>query len=157
MPVQTHRNQCTHIWAHSSAIIPSRLAHNGAQPEYGHISSFSSSLCPTVFVIIPLLKLSMLFQAWCIPFSLSLSLVCLSGLSPFPFFHLKDNRSNLIHLCMRPPVPENDTTPESHCQTSVLLQGQGSAALLIPLQVAAPCWSQWEMPARPGHQGQMPR
>lgn len=96
-------------------------------PKYSHIYSFSTSLCPTVFGIILQLKLCMLYPVWCALLSLSLPLVlhlsvivclllcCL--LSGFffslihpPFLCLKDKRLHLIHPCVCPPVPGNDTT-----------------------------------------------
>lgn len=88
------RKAHTQILAHSSANIRSGLGHHWAQPKYSHINSFSSSLCPTVFVIILQLKLCMLSPVWCASLPLLCSLPlrnCLSAallLSGSLFFSL---------------------------------------------------------------------
>lgn len=96
------------------------------------------------------LSLSLLFS------TSPLSSVCCSfapWLSFFfhpPFLCLKDKRLHLIHPCVCPPVPENDTTPMFLVKLVSYRGGQRSVAILSPLQLAAPCWSQWEMPGRQG-------
>lgn len=65
-----YTNQCTQKQmhtdsSHNSAGLRSGLGHHWAQLKYSHIFSFSSSLCPTVFVIILQLKLCMLSPVWC--------------------------------------------------------------------------------------------
>ncbi len=59
-----------------------------------------------------------------------------------PFLRLKDKGLHLIHPCVCPPVPENDTIPMFLVKPASYGGGRGSAAVLRPLQMAASCWSQ---------------
>lgn len=85
MHTEAHTQTSARIHAHNSASIRCELGHHWAQLKYSHIYSFSSSIYPTVFVIILQLKLCMLSPVW--RASLSLSHVpCLSVIVSMPLF-----------------------------------------------------------------------
>ncbi len=148
----------THIHAHKLASTHSALGHRWAQPK----SSYILYLHPSA----PLFLLeSFNLNSACFPpcgehrslscspplrYYPSAALLLLGSFFSFhpPFLCLKDKRLHLIHPCVCPPVPENDTTPMLLVKLVSYGGGQGSVAVLSPLQLAAPCWCQWEMPGR---------
>lgn len=65
------------------------------------------------------------------------------------------NRLHLLHPCVCPSDLENNTTPNFLVRPASYRGGQGSPDILRPHQLAVPCWSQWDMPARQGNRGQM--
>lgn len=95
-------------------------------PQFGVHRSLSLDLCRSVIVSM------LLFCSLPLFFSL---------IHPL-FLRVKDKRLHLIHPCVCPPVPENNTTPMFLVKPASCRGGQGSAAMLSSLQLAAPCWSQ---------------